>query len=418
MFGLLIGSFMERPVQKKRRSRIALAAAIAINLCIIFIFKYLSFFTSNMNILLQREILPVPRLTLPIGISFFTFQAISYVIDIYRGNGKAQKNIINVGLYIAFFPQLIAGPIVRYETIAEQISYRKETMSLFSEGSIEFVRGLCKKVLLANTMANVADRAFSLAGQEELSILFAWVGIIAYTFEIYYDFSGYSEMAIGLGKMFGFQFLPNFNYPYISGSISEFWRRWHISLGTWFRDYVYFPMGGSRVKSKGRLVFNLFVVWTLTGIWHGANWTFICWGLMYFILITAEKLSDYEKSIIYRSKTFRGGVFKYLYTMLFVMLGWVLFRADSLQQAWIYIKTMFGFIPGAVFCDYLAPFYIINYKFYFAACILCAVPLAPWLAKRFPRLANVRLLFYAGALLVALASIVKGAYNPFIYFNF
>lgn len=244
------------------------------DICVLGYFKYLNFivsiFTGNLNTF---------KIALPIGISFYTFQAISYVVDVYRGKGKVQTNFLNVGLYISLFPQLIAGPIVRYETIEKEIENRKETINDFCLGVTRFIIGLGKKVLLANNFAIVADAVFAgvKSGSTTNSFLFLWLGAISYTLQIFFDFAGYSDMAIGLGRMFGFHFMENFKYPYISKSISEFWRRWHISLQTWFRDYIYIPLGGSRVNSKARLVFNIFVVWLLTGIWHGANWTFIVW---------------------------------------------------------------------------------------------------------------------------------------------
>ena len=272
IISILINWYLAIRVDKKRENKksikLLLCMTIIINLSILFIFKYLMFTLTNINNIFGSN-LSVPNITLPIGISFFTFQAISYVIDVYRKNGEVQKNPLNVALYIAFFPQLIAGPIVRYETIAKQIKSRQETFDDFASGVCRFMVGLGKKVLLSNTLAIVADNAFNMNSINELSVLMAWLGAIAYTFQIYYDFSGYSDMAIGLGKMFGFSFLENFNYPYISKSISEFWRRWHISLGSWFRDYVYFPLGGSRVDTKKRLLFNLFVVWFLRGYGTG-----------------------------------------------------------------------------------------------------------------------------------------------------
>ena len=286
------GLFVSR-AKNTNKKKLPLVLSIVFNLSILFVFKYLVFTLTNINALFGAN-LAIPNIALPIGISFFTFQAMSYVIDVYRGE-EAQKSILNVGLYISFFPQLIAGPIVRYKTVAYQILHRKESFDDFSSGVCRFIIGMGKKVLLANSLAVVADAAFD-GDIANTSASFAWLGAIAYTMQIFFDFSGYSDMAIGLGKMFGFKFLENFDYPYISGSITEFWRRWHISLGSWFRDYVYFPLGGSRVKSKGRLIFNLFVVWLLTGIWHGANWTFIIWGLMYFVLLVIEKLTGMHKS--------------------------------------------------------------------------------------------------------------------------
>jgi alginate O-acetyltransferase complex protein AlgI len=381
------------------------------NLGILFIFKYLIFVIKNINIIMGKNI-NIPNIMLPIGISFFTFQAISYVIDVYRKDGIAQKNPINVALYISFFPQLIAGPIVRYQTISEQIQNRKETFDDFSIGLCRFIVGLSKKMILANTLAMVADVAFSI---QELSVVMAWLGALAYTFQIFYDFSGYSDMAIGLGRMFGFRILENFDYPYISGSITEFWRRWHISLGTWFRDYVYFPLGGSRVKTKWRLVFNLFVVWILTGIWHGANWTFLIWGSMYFILILIEKLSGLEM------KKWKG--FGHLYTLFFVIIGWVIFRSNTLSYAFAYIKKMFGFGANG-FIDKNAFFYFNEHKYYYLLALFFIMPSSTWIKKtiRYNKAINVLNVLYPVGMtllfIITISFVVKGAYNPFIYFNF
>lgn len=380
------------------------------NLGIMFIFKYFTFVLNTINSVTGANV-PIPNIILPIGISFFTFQAISYVIDVYRGNGIVQKNIINVGLYISFFPQLIAGPIVRYQTVAEQIEHRTESFDDFSTGVIRFILGLGKKVLLANTLALVADRAFNMAG--ELSVGMAWLGAIAYTLQIFFDFSGYSDMAIGLGRMFGFHFLDNFNYPYISKSISEFWRRWHISLGTWFRDYVYFPMGGSRVKDKKRLLLNLFIVWILTGIWHGANWTFICWGLFYFVLIAIEKICGHEK------KKKQLSILRHIYVLFFVVLGWVLFRAENLSQAVLYWANMFG--SSGTFLDNYFYYSLKEYIYYFIAATIFCLPIGKVLLMYSKK--NIILKIFVGILLVGIFLVsvvymVKGTYNPFIYFNF
>ena len=323
-----------------------------------------------------------------------------------------QKNPLYVGLYISFFPQLIAGPIVRYETIAEEIKNRRETADDFATGITRFITGFLKKVLLANTMAVVADKAFD---SPTLSVAFAWLGVFAYAFQIYFDFSGYSDMAIGLGRMFGFHYLENFNYPYISKSISEFWRRWHISLGTWFRDYVYFPLGGSRVKSKARLTFNLFVVWFLTGMWHGANWTFILWGLMYFVLITVEKLTDFE------NKFKKIPWLKYIYTMAFVLFGWVIFRSQNLAAAGDYFKAMFG-LAGNPLMDGAFQLYFTQHLLFFVLCAVFSTPAAVLIGKKIGNKSFVTDLIYVFAimvlLVVAVSYLVKGSYNPFIYFNF
>lgn len=355
----------------------------------------------------------MPKITLPIGISFFTFQAISYVVDVYRGHGAAQENPVNIGLYIAFFPQLIAGPIVRYETVANQMLHRKESFDKFSQGVCRFIIGMAKKMILANQMGRLADIAFGMKNTS-LSTAMAWMGALAYTFQILFDFSGYSDMAIGLGKMFGFDFLENFDYPYISKSITEFWRRWHISLGTWFRDYLYIPLGGNRVKTKARLIFNLFVVWLCTGLWHGANWTFIAWGLLYFILLTFEKLTGIAQKE-------NLCLLRHLYTMFFVVMGWVLFRSDTISGAVSYGKTMF-FGGAAGIADNNAYYYFCEYAVTFALCILAALPVK----KLFGKLPEKTLVWverfsavwYIALFVLSLSYMAKSSYNPFIYFNF
>lgn len=419
-FGLLI----DKHRQNQQLARFSIVLMLIFNLTIIFIFKYLMFTLTNINKLFGSDF-NIIHIVLPIGISFFTFQAISYVIDVYRGHGGVQKNPLNVGLYITFFPQLIAGPIVRYETIADQIMNRKETMQDFSEGVCRFLIGFGKKILLANNFAIIADKAFNMPGTE-LSVSFAWMGAIAYTLQIFFDFSGYSDMAIGLGKMFGFHFLENFNYPYISKSISEFWRRWHISLATWFRDYVYFPMGGSRVSSKGRLVFNLFVVWALTGLWHGANWTFICWGLFYFTFITLEKLTGFESL---GGQRFGVKLVKRVYTLLLVIFGWVLFRSTSISLAIAYLKTML-FMGSVEILDANTMVYFAENKVFFLFGILMSMPLIKMIStplnekfRKGNRLIDsfVNIAYPTALLLffiIAISYLVKGSYNPFIYFNF
>ncbi|MDO4546602.1 MAG: MBOAT family O-acyltransferase, partial [Clostridia bacterium] len=272
----LCGLAIDKRANEPRAKKLVLTLGIIFNLALIGVFKYLMMLLNTANSLFGLSIY-VPQIILPIGISFFTFQALSYIIDVYRGHGEAQKSFMHVCLYISFFPQLIAGPIVRYQTIATEISDRAETLADFEEGARRFIVGLAKKVLVANNLALLADGAFAMT-IAEISFASSWLGAIAYLWQVYFDFSGYSDMAIGLGRMFGFHFLENFDFPMVSRSITEFWRRWHISLGTWFRDYLFFPMGGSRVKSKFRAIFNMFVVWSLTGLWHGADWKFALWG--------------------------------------------------------------------------------------------------------------------------------------------
>lgn len=325
MFSCFMNWLFALWIDKYRKFAISIITWMLIyNLSILFVFKYLNF---TCNILTSFGFYnSIPTIILPIGISFFTFQAISYVIDVYRKKGEVQKNPLNVALYICLFPQLIAGPIVRYETISKEIKSRHITKNDFTNGVERFIIGLSKKMLLANNMAIIADHIFNITWNN-LTLPLAWLGAVAYTFQIYFDFSGYSDMAIGLGKMFGFHFLENFNYPYIAKTITDFWRRWHISLSSWFRDYVYIPLGGNRVNTS-RLFINLFIVWFLTGLWHGANWTFIIWGLLYFILLCMEKSIHIEK---------HTNILTHVYTLLFVIIGWVIFRSDSIENAYIYM---------------------------------------------------------------------------------
>ena len=409
-FGLLIS----RKRDSKKICRLIIALDVVYNLGVLFVFKYLTF-TGNIIYSLFGVHLPVPNIALPIGISFFTFQAMSYVFDVYRQKGEVQTNILYVGLYISFFPQLIAGPIVRYETIADEIKNRRETLNDFFDGFARFVVGLSKKVLLANSFAIVADNAFDASKNgDNISVMFGWLGAIAYTLQIFFDFSGYSDMAIGLGRMFGFHFLENFDYPYISTSITEFWRRWHMSLGTWFRDYLYFPLGGSRC-GKGRNIFNLFVVWALTGLWHGANFTFITWGLMYFVLLVIEKLTGIHKR---QGKVLN--VFKWLYTILFVVLGWVLFRAETMGDAMCYLGAMFG-LNGNVFADGMFTGWFGQNVILLSIGAVLSTPLFRRLSEK-TKNSSVVGFVKAGALIclmvLSVASLVGSSYNPFIYFNF
>ncbi len=385
IFGLLV---------TKKYKKLWVVLSLTFNLGLLFVFKYLTY---SLEIIGIRAV----QIALPIGISFFTFQALSYVLDVYRGDAPVQKNPLNLGLYISFFPQLIAGPIVRYDTFASQIKNRKHSSEKFADGIVRFCMGLGKKVLLANNMALIVDKAFTMDGN--MTVLFAWLGAISYMLQIYFDFSGYSDMAIGLAKMFGFDLLENFNFPYISKSITEFWRRWHISLSTWFRDYVYIPLGGSRVDSKKRAIFNLFVVWSLTGIWHGANLTFLIWGLYYFILLIVEKSSRYKLE--------KHTVTSHIVTLLLVLFGWVIFRADNIQMMVNYFKVMFG---GATFYNNSILFYLNEYKWFYIAGILCLIPL--FKGKKW--FEDITYILAPIVLIISISYIVKGAYNPFIYFNF
>lgn len=389
-------------VDKKREYKTwILFLMLLFNLSLIFVFKYLMFAMNVINEVFDTH-MRVPIINLPIGISFFTFQSISYVIDIYRHHGEVQRNPLNVGLYISFFPQLIAGPIVRYETIAAEINNRKVTWNDFTDGVERFIIGLGKKVLLANNFAVIADHIFTLL-PEYLDLPLAWLGAISYTLQIFFDFSGYSDMAIGLGRMFGFHFLENFNYPYISRSVSEFWRRWHISLGSWFRDYVYIPLGGNRVV-KPLVYRNLFVVWLLTGIWHGADWTFIIWGLMYFVLLAFEKITELEKRNFH--------ILGHVYTLFFVVVGWVIFRSETLTDAWNYLHVMFT--PSIPNSSPLFLFYISEYKWWLLCGLFFSIPIVNR-SKLHPVINSIWciVIFF-----LCLVYITKGGYNPFIYFNF
>lgn len=423
LLNYLLALLIERFRQLVGWKRALLVLDILCNLTILFIFKYLNFVTRTVRSWFPGMVPLIPQtsILLPIGISFFTFQALSYVIDVYRGS-SAQKNPAYLGLYISLFPQLIAGPIVRYSTIADQIDHRTISLDVFSEGTLFFLRGFNKKILLANVLSEVADFAF---GASDATISLAWLGALCYTLQIYFDFGGYSDMAIGLGKMLGFQFEKNFDYPYISRTVTEFWRRWHISLGSWFRDYVYFPMGGSRVKSKALLARNLFVVWLLTGIWHGAEWTFILWGLLYGLLIMIEKFSGIPQKL--EAPGHRSGKILYrAFTLLMVLLGWVLFRSDNLTQAGAYLRTMFGLNHRELWDDTVI-FYLRDYGRALLVGLLCSTPVFSWLKKKASgdrkggRAAVAEAVSWTLQLALFLCSVgalLMGAHNPFIYFNF
>ena len=423
----VLGLWMATVRRNERTSRAAITLTLVFNLSFLFVFKYLAFTVNNLNRLFGLS-LEAARVVLPIGISFFTFQAISYVLDIYYERGTVQRNPLNVGLYIVFFPQLIAGPIIRYETVSDQIMNRKESLGDFAHGVTRFLIGFSKKILLANNFAILADDAFRMLGYSGLSTAYAWMGILAYALQIYFDFSGYSDMAIGLGKMFGFHFPENFSYPYISRSISEFWRRWHISLGSWFREYVYIPLGGSRVKTP-RLLLNLFVVWALTGLWHGASWNFIVWGLLYFFLIAGEKVLKFEQNIMPLALKRRWiSLLTRIYTLFMVLMGWVFFRAPTLTEALKYLQVMFSFSKTPVSSLGAIMDFRENAVF-FVLGILFSTPVVKILSARFDdrfedriggrfQWMDLRGVVHLILFLIAVAYLVKGAYNPFIYFNF
>lgn len=403
----------------RKFDKLCVVTACVLNLGMLFFYKYWDFTATTLNSLLGSEVIPLLGIPLPIGISFFTFQAMSYVIDVYRKNADVQKNPFYVMLYITMFPQLVAGPIVRYNSIAEQIGSREHTFSGFSSGCVRFTQGMAKKLILANTFAVAADTVFNLteAGHTFLKIpvLLAWLGSFAYTLQIFFDFSAYSDMAIGLGKMFGFTFEENFNYPYISRSIAEFWRRWHISLGTWFKDYVYFPLGGSRVKSSSRAMTNMLIVWALTGLWHGASWNFILWGILNYVFIAGEHLIGFEKRRV-------SDGLKHLYTMMVVNLGWVLFRCESMYHLKEYFGNLLGVNRNGFYSPYVAMF-LKEYAVFWLAGILLCMPIGGFIKQRLTSRGTVTqgLVYLAGTLAifaVSLLYLVKSGYNPFIYFNF
>ena len=393
-------------------SKLIVFITIVFNLSMIGYYKYSNFFISNVNSIFKVDIKAL-NIIMPIGISFFTFQSLSYVIDVYRGHGQVQKNPLNVALYISLFPQLIAGPIVRYETVAEQIFHREETIDGFIQGIERFIFGLGKKVLISNAMGVIADTIFK-ADVNNIAVMTSWIGAIAYTFQIYFDFSGYSDMAIGLGKMFGFDFLENFNYPYISKSITEFWRRWHISLSTWFRDYVYIPLGGNR-GTLLKHIRNIFIVWFLTGMWHGASWTFIAWGLYYGTILTLEKY------VLNKHLQKLSTPLKHVYTLIIVIIGWVLFRAESFSEAFGFIKTMLC-MNGAKLIDNQGLFFLGEYKIEIIAAIIGCIPLCKFIDSKFNKHTNIYTVLKHVYLCIifglCIISLVKSSFNPFIYFRF
>jgi alginate O-acetyltransferase complex protein AlgI len=409
IFALLIDSNRE----KKSKIRLILAVSIAANLLILGYFKYAGLLVDSINKLLGTS-LADPEIPLPIGISFFTFQAMSYVIDVYRKDSPVQRNPLNLALYISFFPQLIAGPIVRYQTIAEQLVKRKETLNNFGEGTKRFIIGLSKKVFIANNCGFVADQIFA-QQPADMSTGLAWIGIIAYSLQIYFDFSGYSDMAIGLARMFGFTFLENFNYPYISKSITEFWRRWHISLSSWFRDYLYIPLGGNR-HGVWKTYRNLLIVWCATGFWHGASWTFLAWGFYYAVIIMLER------AFLGRWIAKIPSVLQHIYSLVLVMVGWVFFRSETFTYAFSYLKTMFG-LSGAGLWDAGAAYYLSEYGVVLVLAMIGSTPLVLKALQKLsegdsmPRQAAIAL-FYSFILLLSIVTLVTSTFNPFIYFRF
>lgn len=408
-----IGGMCLASTQKESRKKLILAVFVGLNIVNLGYWKYTNFLIDIIRQITNFNI-EMEDILLPIGISFYTFQGVSYIIDVYRKDVEVQKNPIYVALYICLFPQLIAGPIVRYSDIANEIKKRERILDNYEQGIIRFIIGLSKKVIIANNMGAIAEPIFQ-ATPNENTVAIAWIGAIAYSLQIYFDFSGYSDMAIGIGRIFGFSFPENFNYPYVAKSITEFWRRWHISLSSWFRDYVYIPLGGNR---RGNVYVNLFLVFLLTGIWHGANWTFVIWGIYYGIFIVIER---------WGKKTYNihiPDVISHIYTLLIVVLGWVIFNAGNLEHAWQYILSMFGLLTlGKIRFTY--EWYLNNYSlFLFFTSIIAALPVGKtiWkkIEKKLPELVQ-KILCYMGTgvlLLICMIYVMTSTYNPFIYFQF
>lgn len=413
LFNYFSGLDITRNLPDKRAAKRSLVFNLIINLAVLGFFKYEGFVLDTLNGILPVHI-SYHALPLPIGISFYTFQILSYIIDVYRGNVKVQTNLPNFALYVTMFPQLIAGPIVQYADVDEQLASREVSWTKFGEGSMYFIRGLAKKVLLANTSGMIFTEVSGLA-KGNIAVMTAWLGAFAYMFQIYFDFSGYSDMAIGLGKMFGFEFNMNFNYPYVAKSITEFWRRWHISLSSWFRDYVYIPLGGNRV-SKIKHIRNLLIVWFLTGLWHGAAWNFVAWGLYYGVLLIIEKylLSPVLDRL--------PDVVRHIYSIVLVVIGWVLFFSSSFGQAADYIRVMFG--AGAHgFADRESMYLLTSNLILWLILIFGSTPLVHFRYEHMLRSKKwnttiINSVVYAALFIVCIAYLVTETYNPFLYFRF
>ena len=412
---IIINYFGALLIEKSEKyKKLSLILVLAANLGFLIFFKYFNFLLDNVNNLFHSHIHPLD-IIMPIGISFYTFQAVSYIIDVYRNEVKAQKDIYKLALFICLFPQLTTGPIVKYHDIEEQIDNREVKFEKVSLGVKRFIIGLSKKMLIANTLGSAADKIFS-QNPDSFSPLIAWLGAISYSFQLLFDFSGYSDMAIGLGLIFGFKFMENFNYPYISKSITEFWRRWHMSLSTWFKQYVYIPLGGNK-NGAVRTYINLFIVFLLTGIWHGANWNFILWGLWNGFFIIIEKMTGWHKE----TENIWINILKHIYVIFIFILGWVMFRSDNTAYAWIYIKNMFGFVkvsPAEI--SYTMSYYIDTIVILaFVAAILCSTQVF----NKMLQVENKTGKFFINIWLLILfilssASIAASTYNPFIYFRF
>lgn len=406
--GLLIDKFQKK--NQDKYAKIVLIVSVVGNLAILGFFKYSDFLISNINSLFNSNI-SLLAIALPIGISFYTFQTMSYTIDVYKQNVKAQKNFISFATYVTLFPQLIAGPIVKYRDVSESLENRKENITDFSEGIKRFIIGLFKKVMIANNAGFIWESIHSLP-YSEISLSLAWIGAICYSLQIYYDFSGYSDMAIGLGKMFGFHFLENFNYPYIAKSITDFWRKWHISLSSWFKEYVYIPLGGSR-KTIARTVINLLIVWFLTGLWHGASWNFVVWGLYFGVLLIIEKFV--LKKVLDKMPSF----IRHLYTLFFVVISWVIFACPTLEDGLNYISIMFNFNNEIISTESI---YLIST--HFVLFIIAIIGCTPIFKKIKEKLKNNKIFMIIEIIIclilffISLSFLVGSTYNPFLYFRF
>lgn len=406
------GIFIDK-FRGKTASKIFLVSSVSTSIMLLGFFKYADFFIKNTNAVLGSSF-PLLKLALPIGISFYTFQTLSYTIDVYRGNARVQKNLINLATYVALFPQLIAGPIVRYTTVEEELNHRTHSFEKFAYGANRFVIGLAKKVLIANALGELCE---IFRDSSEKSVLFFWVYAIAFSLHIYFDFSGYSDMAIGLGRIFGFHFLENFNYPYISKSITEFWHRWHMSLSTWFRDYVYIPLGGNRVK-KSRWLFNIIVVWILTGFWHGAEWNFIAWGLFFAFFLILEKLWVGK----YLAKA--PSALSRVYVLLLVAVSFMIFNANGMKEAISDIAAMFG-TQGYPLITTETLYYLRSYAVVIVLAVIGSTPLIKNAVQRLQQYPAVRRITNIAEpavmvvlLLTITAYLVDGSFNPFLYFRF
>lgn len=406
--GLLVARCKARG--NDRGARLAVAFSIVFNLALLFFFKYWDFLASSLQAL-GLTFLPVLGIHLPIGISFYTFQTMSYTIDVYRGDARAQRSILNFGTFVTLYPQLIAGPIIKYKDLGDQIVSRACSTEKFASGVQIFLIGMSKKVLLANNVGMLWEQ-FKATAISDLTVAGAWLGVIAFSFQIYFDFSGYSDMAIGLGRMFGFEFLPNFNYPYISKSITEFWRRWHISLSTWFREYLYIPLGGNRC-SKPRWSFNLLVVWAATGLWHGASWNYLLWGLYFFALLMAEKF--FLLNLLNRTPA----LVRHLYTVFFVMVSWAIFSLEDFSHLTGYLRVLFG-LGHVPLANGTFSYFLFSYLPILILSALASTPLGIKAYRRLPQpavQAGGTVLILAG-LVLCTAYLVDGTYNPFLYFRF